>query len=234
MNKSFVTNLISILIIIAGYLSPVFGEQLKSMGLFAFSGALTNWIAVHMLFEKIPFFYGSGVVTLRFEDFKKGIHKLVMEQFFTRENIEKFVDSQGKENQLIDKDKVINMINLDKVFNDLVRVIMESNFGGMLAMFGGEQALIPLKQPFVEKMEGTVHDVIHSPEFSEALTAGDAGIGSTISKKVAVIVEKRLDELTPQMVKEIIQDMIRKHLGWLVVWGGVFGALIGLFMNILL
>ncbi|MBB1382711.1 DUF445 domain-containing protein, partial [Shewanella sp. SR41-2] len=25
----------------------------------------------------------------------------------------------------------------------------------------------------------------------------------------------------------IIQDMIKTHLGWLVVWGGVFGGIIG-------
>lgn len=30
------------------------------------------------------------------------------------------------------------------------------------------------------------------------------------------------------MVKEIIQKIIREHLGWLVVWGGVFGRLISL------
>jgi len=30
------------------------------------------------------------------------------------------------------------------------------------------------------------------------------------------------------MVKEIIERMIQEHLGWLVVWGGVFGGLIGL------
>ena len=30
------------------------------------------------------------------------------------------------------------------------------------------------------------------------------------------------------MVKGIMQDMIRAPLGWLVVWGGVFGGLIGL------
>jgi len=29
-------------------------------------------------------------------------------------------------------------------------------------------------------------------------------------------------------VKNIIQRMIKEHLGWLVVWGGVFGGLIGL------
>ncbi|MEC8594491.1 MAG: DUF445 domain-containing protein, partial [SAR324 cluster bacterium] len=32
----------------------------------------------------------------------------------------------------------------------------------------------------------------------------------------------------PERVKEIVEDMIRQHLDWLVVWGGVFGGLIGL------
>ena len=48
-----------------------------------------------------------------------------------------------------------------------------------------------------------------------------------LEKKISKIVDSRLDELTPIMVKEIIQDMIKKHLGWLVVWGGVFGGIIG-------
>jgi len=26
----------------------------------------------------------------------------------------------------------------------------------------------------------------------------------------------------------MVQDLIAQHLGWLVVWGGVFGGLIGL------
>jgi uncharacterized membrane protein YheB (UPF0754 family) len=51
---------------------------------------------------------------------------------------------------------------------------------------------------------------------------------SGMREKVSDIIEKRLNELTPQLVKEIIQTMIRKHLGWLVVWGGIFGAVIGL------
>lgn len=29
-------------------------------------------------------------------------------------------------------------------------------------------------------------------------------------------------------VKELVEDMIRTHLGWLVVWGNLFGGLIGL------
>jgi len=29
------------------------------------------------------------------------------------------------------------------------------------------------------------------------------------------------------MVKEMVQNIIKEHLGWLVIWGAVFGGLIG-------
>ena len=35
------------------------------------------------------------------------------------------------------------------------------------------------------------------------------------------IIDKRLEELTPEHIKIIMKEMIQKHLGWLVVWGGV-------------
>ena len=67
MNKSMITNLIALVTVLAGYL----GEQpiVFTMGLFALSGAITNWLAVHMLFEKVPLLYGSGVIPARFEEF---------------------------------------------------------------------------------------------------------------------------------------------------------------------
>ena len=34
--------------------------------------------------------------------------------------------------------------------------------------------------------------------------------------------------ITPAMVKELLEEVIRVHLGWLVVWGNVFGGLIGI------
>ncbi|MDB4644396.1 DUF445 domain-containing protein, partial [bacterium] len=89
LNKSLLTNLITILLAIGGYF---WSGSLLSIGLFAFSGALTNWLAIHMLFEKVPGFYGSGVIPARFEDFKIGIHRLIMQQFFTEENITRFFE----------------------------------------------------------------------------------------------------------------------------------------------
>ena len=55
----------------------------------------------------------------------------------------------------------------------------------------------------------------------------DKKLTSSLLNQVEQIIDQRLDELTPVHVKNIIQEMIRKHLGWLVVWGGVVGGIIG-------
>lgn len=210
MNKSLITNIIAILLIITGYFSPLYSFEIKTMGLYAFSGAVTNWLAIHMLFEKVPGLYGSGVIVKRFEDFKVGIRELIMTQFFTSENINKFLAS-GASSLAIDP---------DMVFIKLKEAVLESQFGSMLSMFGGEAALEPLRPKVAEKLNEILAEVGNSE-------------GSTLPKDIEVILETRLNELTPQMVKDIIQNMIREHLGWLVVWGGIFGAIIGLLSTFL-
>ena len=54
-----------------------------------------------------------------------------------------------------------------------------------------------------------------------------------LQEDIEIIVDKRLEELTSDHVKIIMKEMIQKHLGWLVVWGGVFGFFIGLLLGIL-
>lgn len=234
MNKSLGTNLIALLVIIAGYLSPWFSEQILTVGFFALSGAITNWLAIHMLFEKIPFLYGSGVVPLHFKEFKEGIRHLIMTEFFTKENLEKFfAESSNAMIPDINMDKAINSVDYNRIFDSLTAVIMESQFGGMLGMFGGANSLNSFRDPFILKIKEFVKSETESPSFKEAI-ADSLETGSLTEKveaQVEGIVTKRLGELTPEMVKKIIQDMIKKHLGWLVVWGGVFGGVIGLAMS---
>ena len=221
------TNIIALLATLAGY----FFEQslLFTIGLFALSGAFTNWIAIHMLFEKVPFLYGSGVIPARFEDFKKAIKELMMEQFFTEENIDRFLSGGSGGLVSLDLTPVIEKIDLNPAFDDLVDVIEKSSFGGMLAMVGGSEALQPLREPFIEKMKITVGKISQSEEFNNILKdeLEQPSVMADMRDKVSEIIDQRLNELTPQLVKEIIQAMIRKHLGWLVVWGGVFGGVIG-------
>lgn len=237
-NKSSITNLTTIAIIIAGHFSPFYKNHILSVGYFALSGAITNWLAIHMLFEKIPFLYGSGVIPNRFQDFKFGIKNLIMGQFFNEENIKRFFLEHKKQHDikdLIKFDSIIDSIDYEKLFNSLVQVILDSSFGGMLSMFGGIDALAPLKGPFSLKMKEAVGDITKSDKFLKAIESslGTSDMNKDIISKVEGIVTKRLDELTPQMVKKIIQEMIQKHLGWLVIWGGVFGGIIGLIMSLL-
>jgi uncharacterized membrane protein YheB (UPF0754 family) len=226
-NKSLITNLVTFSIIVIGYLLPE--ETLFTVGLFAFSGALTNWLAVHMLFEKVPGLYGSGVIPARFEEFKLAIQTMMMEQFFTDENIDKFLSGSGGVKPELHLKPVIEKVDLSPAFDDLVQVIMESSFGNMLGMFGGQEALMPLREPFMDKMKSSLVEMTETEEFAELLKSEieTPEVMSDIKTKVSSIIDKRLSELTPQMVKEIVQEMIKEHLGWLVVWGGVFGAVIG-------
>jgi uncharacterized membrane-anchored protein YjiN (DUF445 family) len=230
MNKSLITNIIAILAIGVGFLDFTWASNFYYAGIFALSGAITNWIAIYMLFDRVPFVYGSGVIPLQFEKFKAGIHALVMEQFFNRENIQKFLNSEEESPALfLDITPVLDQINYDRLFEKLVEAIMESSFGSMLGMFGGKEALDPLKAPFSEKIRNGLVELSQDEGFSRALqeSLNNKQIGDDWIEYIEQIVEKRLDELTPQMVKEIIQQMIHEHLGWLVVWGGVFGGLIG-------
>ena len=228
MNKSLITNLIALLVTIGGY--SIHHEFLFSVGIFALSGAITNWLAVHMLFEKVPGLYGSGVIPAQFEEFKLGIRNLMMAQFFNDENIERFL-TKGKPHRIGQHlAPVIQKLDLTTAYDTLVETIMASSFGSMLSMFGGQEALVPLKEPFIENMRAAIIGMSMTESFSQLLAEelDQPNMINDIRSNIEEIVDKRLDELTPQLVKIIIQDMIRQHLGWLVVWGGIFGGLIGL------
>ncbi|MBT6296610.1 MAG: DUF445 domain-containing protein [Nitrospina sp.] len=230
LNKSFLTNLIAVLIIVAGYLCPLEPDLMKSIGFFALSGAVTNWLAIHMLFEKVPFLYGSGVIPNRFDDFKLAIKDLMMTQFFTQENVEQFIEAEEQQgSHVFNVDPLLNAIDYDQIYKGLVTSIMESSFGAMLQMVGGEQALIPLREPFIEKIKTTLRGMVESERFKDVLKQGldSQKIGQDIVSKIETIIENRLNELTPQLVKEIVQKIIKVHLGWLVVWGGIFGGILG-------
>jgi uncharacterized membrane protein YheB (UPF0754 family) len=232
MNMGLITNICALLLIIVGIFSPIYSEVILTMGLYSFSGAITNWLAIHMLFEKVPGLYGSGIITERFLDFKQGIRNLIMNQFFTAENFEKFMGQNASSLLKIEEETIFSTVDFNMVFEKLKSAIMESSFGGMLNMFGGAAALDPLKPQFEVKFKEIITELLNDEKFLNNLVqSGESD--NDISKSVESMVDGRLDELTPHMVKTIIQDMIKEHLGWLVVWGGVFGALIGLGSSLL-
>ncbi len=234
LNKNITPNLIAIGIIALSFALPSpASEIVRTTGLFALSGALTNWLAIHMLFEKVPGLYGSGVVPLHFEEFKKGILVLVTKHLFSDKVVESTLasgETLSDNNTNFDAEPFIQGLDLDSAYDQLKMTIMESSFGAMLGMVGGAEALEPMRGPFKNRMEKFLIETTRSDAFQKAIKAQVHSMAGSDSfkEKVAKVVENRLEELTPEMVKDIVQEMIRQHLGWLVVWGAVFGGLIGL------
>lgn len=223
MNKSLTTNLAAIALLAIGLLIPDSTPKLYVLnaGIFALAGAITNWIAVHMLFEKVPGLYGSGVIAARFEEFKAAIHKLVMDSFFTEENFMKFADTAL--HQSLDAETLQKSIDMDELFEGFLQVVEKSKFGGMLSMFGGLKVLEPLRDPFKEEFNKRLKQIVESLDISNSHSSFEK-----MQPMIESLVRGKLNELTAAQVKQILSDLIREHLGWLVVWGGVFGALIGL------
>ena len=220
MNKSILTNIIALLITLIGIINPFENSLLLMIGLFSLSGGITNWIAIHMLFEKVPFVYGSGIIPKNFLIFKQAIKDLVIKEFFSRNNIEVFT-SKISEEAIISISKNINYNN---IFEGLTESIESSQLGGMLSMVGGKKALEPLRKPIIIKLETLFKSIIEDEKNSNF---GDE-IVDNVYVRIEKLIDDRLNELSPQDVKKIIQDLIDKHLGWLVIWGGVFGGFIGI------
>ena len=220
MNKSLITNLISIFIILIGFLYRDNFSFILLVGVFALSGSITNLLAIHMLFDKVPFLYGSGVILDRFDDIKLGIKNLILKELFSAEQIDKFI----LDNKQKTSGGIIEKIDFDRVFVGLVESIEGSQLGGMLAMIGGRKALEPLKDPFVKKLKVIIEDFIKD-------NSGNNNSTDELVLKIENILDARLADLSPNDIKIIIQKMIREHLGWLVVWGGFFGGLLGLIFS---
>ncbi|MDY0195103.1 MAG: DUF445 family protein [Sulfurovaceae bacterium] len=226
-SKSLITNIVAILFIAISFVMPPFlYKHTLNTGLYALSGALTNWLAIYMLFERVPLLYGSGVIEENFEAFKSSIHKMVMEQFFSQQNIQNFLMN---EEMKIDLSPMIERADLSPAFEAVKATVMESKIGGMLSMFGGESLIDSYKESFNEKLKAALISLVKSQAFHENLQEHlqKSSLQDDLICSIDNIVSKRLDELTPQMIKELVKTLIDEHLGWLVVWGGVFGGLIG-------
>ena len=223
-NKSLITNSLSITVLLLSFLDTAYKDILFNIGAFALSGSLTNNLAIYMLFEKIPFIYGSGVVQNNFEQFKSAIKSLIVGEFFNRNNITKLINNTQKHmNQNISP-----IVNSDKIFDEFVDVIETSSLAGMLAMVGGSKALEPLRSPIEKKFSKLISEIENTiRDKSAALVISD-----DLFADIEQLIDSRLQELTPMYVKEIVAKMIYNHLGWLVVWGGVVGAFVGLIVSL--
>jgi uncharacterized membrane protein YheB (UPF0754 family) len=217
LSKELTTNLISLGLVVGSFfISQTFSNHLFYIGLFALSGSLTNQIAIHMLFNRVPLLYGSGIIELKFEDLKLSIRRVILEEFLSTDRIK---------TQKINITPTIEKLDFSTSFDALLDSIVESKFAAMISLIGGVQALEALREPFTKRLKSSLIKLSDKVEFQ---------VGDSFSNNIDSIVQERLNELTPNMVKQMLLDIMREYLGWLVVWGGVFGGLIGFISSLVL
>ena len=227
-SKSTLTDVSSVALIGLSILTPApYATPLLFTGLFALSGAVTNQLAIHMLFNKVPLLYGSGVIEKNFDTFKASIKNMIMTQFFNQEQLSAFFQNEESK---IDLAPLVESADFSPAFIALKQSVMESKFGDALNFFGGEKALDAIKEPFSKKLKSAVVGIVSSDSFKMQMNhhLQHSSLNDDLRHSVEDLIDKRLNDLTPKMVNDLVHQLIHTHLGWLVVWGGVFGGAIGL------
>lgn len=205
-------------------------EYIFAFGLFGFSGGITNWLAVKMLFDKVPGLIGSGVIPERFEEIRAAVKNTIMRTFFDQGFIKKYVKEAAGD--IVEKfglqEKITKFLMSEKGEEMLMKKMGEqrqSDLGLMLAMvnidIGGPMMVNKVRQELVI-MAGEIGPLITALLDPEELPIDQ------LRDEVNKLMTAKLNELDADKVKILMEEVIRKHLGWLVVWGNVFGGVIGI------
>ena len=96
-----------------------------------------------------------------------------------------------------------------------------------------QDAIDSLKAEFVKKIKNELKNIDEDQKKS-IIPINEEEIAQDLVNRVKLLVRNRLEELTPKDVKEIVYKLMREHLGWLVIWGAILGALMGIFSLALL
>jgi hypothetical protein len=226
-HTNILSNVVSAVIALIGLVLPhPYHLYVVYTGVFALAGGLTNWLAVHMLFEKVPFLYGSGVVVRRFETFRTGIREMVMKQFFNEHQIHEAVEQYFQDtahHKIINTVK--NRLDLDSIFDGLVSAMMASSLGSIAKLMGGAKAFEGLRDPVKHHLFAIIDE--HLVGLERAMPTPQETT-KKLRHAITTLVDARLDTLTPDQVKDLMAQMIQEHLGALVIWGAVSGAVVGL------
>ena len=227
--KGRISNSITFLLLILGIIytpDVVYAEWLLAAGLFGFAGGFTNWLAVKMLFDRVPFLYGSAVIPNRFREIRQAVKDAIIHYFFDQENLEHFFDSQLN-TKLTSPDMAIKVRDLlqseavEAIVDSEIDDLMKGPHGLMLKMVG-PKVIKPIVMQFISGVGVKATPLLVS-EFGNSVVDVES-----LRDKIDELLTEQLKQLTPARVKEMMEKVIRQHLGWLVVWGNVFGSIIGI------
>merc|ERR1712070_269341 len=92
----------------------------------------------------------------------------------------------------------------------------------MLPFMGGTwDNFLPMVKPLLLSIAQNIGELARDADLGELIDVAD------FRREVEQMMAERMLMLTPEAVKKMMENVIREHLGWLVVWGNVFGGFIG-------
>ncbi len=227
--KGNISNLLSLALLGLGLVAEAERWPLSSWilaaGLFGFAGGITNWLAVKMLFDRVPLLYGSGVIPARFREIRQTVKDLIMAHFFDEGHLRRFFgehlelftlrqDLEAGLKALLDSEEA------DRAIGRKLEELKASPIGMMLKLAGPDFLRVMVKQ-FLAGLAAEL-----GPQLAARFTRAPLDVHG-LREQVDRLLAAKLEELTPERVKQMMEEVIRQHLGWLVVWGNVFGGLIG-------
>jgi len=193
-----------------GYESCAY-EYVLGTGLFAVSGGVTNWVAIKMLFNKVPGLYGTGIIPAKFKEIRLVLKDVVMKNFFDETYLNFYL-----------KDKVLNM----DIEGKLTEFLNSDKLVQVLEAVLGDDAkmLVPIVRPFLTSTGSRIAPILKDKIKQMDLMNDLESVKLQIDKMLTT----RLEELTPEKVKLLLEEVMKEHLYWLIIWGNVFGGLLGL------
>eukprot|EP00040_Diaphanoeca_grandis_P026870 m.151472 g.151472 ORF g.151472 m.151472 type:complete len:299 (+) comp30760_c3_seq1:173-1069(+) len=204
-------------------------KYILSFGLFGFAGGLTNWIAVTMLFVRVPGLVGSGVIPVRYVQIRETVKDIIMETFFDPEFLSAFLG--GKLEQygaaIHPEEHVQGMLKseeFDKKIDANLNTLGERpEFAAVIAMGIQPEQLKPMIIPFISGFAEELAPMLKAKMIDPKVVVNIEDVRSQIEIYMSV----RMETLTAQKVTRLLAFVIRDHLGWLVLWGCVFGSILG-------
>ena len=145
--------------------------------------------------------------------------------------MEKYVGERAKDLiKTVDLPKMIRDIlsapNFEDILVEKLTKLAATEDGKMLnmmaPMFGGIKGLVPKIKPMIVGFAADMGDLLVDNFDPLKMIPIDK-----VRAEIERLMEEKLKLLTPESVKTLMEEVIRSHLGWLIVWGNVFGSLIG-------
>lgn len=248
-NKANVSNFATFLVMVTGVtLTLIFEHQavdpeamsvkiniaklVRAFGLFGFSGGMTNWLAIRMMFDKIPFLIGSGILLKHFIEIRENVKKTTMETYFDAGHITSYVQQKTE--------MILSALQLEESIRDIIRSpevqqliedkiddMYETPEGMVLGMMVNKEKMKTSIMPSIENIGG---DIV--PLVSQMIRSSEHLTEENLREKIDEMITSKLVEMSPEFVIGVVKDMVETELGWVIIWGNIFGGMLGIILEI--